>query len=149
MTASLRDQPTPRRWNPSTVAPPLGTYSHLAEVPAHHQLVFISGQVGVLPDGELAGEDAERQTMQALENIQSLLNAAEATPSDLLRLQSFVAGREHLNGFRAGLSSIYERWFPDHDYPGHTLLVVQGLARPDIVVEIEAWFTRPQGTPQG
>jgi 2-iminobutanoate/2-iminopropanoate deaminase len=127
------------------VAPPVGRYSHLAEVPAGHRLVFIAGQVGNLPDGTLAGDDAEAQAGQALANIEALLAAAGASPAHLLRLQSFVAGREHLAGLRAALVGAYERWFPGRatDYPGHTLLVVAGLAAPEYHVEIEGWFTLP------
>jgi enamine deaminase RidA (YjgF/YER057c/UK114 family) len=133
-----------RRWSPTTVAPPLGTYNHLAEVPPGHRLVFVSGQVGVLPDGSLAGTDPQSQTQQALSNIQALLATEGAAPSDLLRLMSFVVGRESVEGFRTGLTKTYEQWFPEGTgFPGHSLLIVQGLARPELVVEIEAWFTVP------
>jgi enamine deaminase RidA (YjgF/YER057c/UK114 family) len=131
-----------RRWSPDTVAAPLGNYNHLVEVPAGNRLLFISGQVGIHPDGSLAGSDAQTQTLQALSNIEALLAAEHATPADLVRLMSFVVGRESLDGFRAALTDTFERWFPQGSgFPGHSLLLVQGLARPDFVVEIEAWFS--------
>ena len=135
----------PRRWNPSTVAPPVGRYSHLVEVPADHRLGFVSGQVGNLPDGSLAGHDAASQTRQALANIEALLAAAGATPASLVRLQTFVAGTDQLAGFREAFGAVYARWFPDGaiDFPGHSLLVVQALAAPEYRVEIEAWFAVP------
>jgi 2-iminobutanoate/2-iminopropanoate deaminase len=138
-------QEVPRHWNPAEVAAPVGKYSHLAEVPPGHRLLFISGQVGNTPDGRLVGPDASAQTQQALVNIETLLTSEGATPANILRLQSFVAGKFNLDGFRQGLSATYERWFPDGQggYPGHSLLVVQALAGPDIWVEIEGWFTLP------
>ncbi|MFC0549243.1 hypothetical protein [Kutzneria chonburiensis] len=48
-----------RRWNPPSVAAPSGQYSHVATVPAGHELVFVSGQLGLRPDGTLAGPDGD------------------------------------------------------------------------------------------
>ena len=135
----------PHRWSPSAVAPPLGSYSHLAEAPAGHRLVFIAGQVGNTLDGTLAGADIEAQTRQALANVEALLTAAGATPANLLRLQSFLVGTESVAGFRQELTAAYAGWFTgsEQGYPGHTLLVVQALANPALLVEIEGWFTLP------
>lgn len=135
----------PRRWNPAEVAPPVGSYSHLAEVPPGHRLVFIAGQVGNKLDGSLAGDDIDGQTRQALSNIELLLTAAGATPANLLRLQSFLVDSGDISGFRQELVAAYSRWFAgsEQGFPGHTLLVVQALASPTLRVEIEGWFTLP------
>jgi 2-iminobutanoate/2-iminopropanoate deaminase len=135
----------PRRWNPTAVADPVGRYSHLAEAPAGHRLIFISGQVGNLADGRLVGPDVGAQTGQALANIEALLASEGATPANLLRLQSFVVGSPNVEGFRAAFGDVYARWFPGAvgGYPGHSLLVVQALASSEIQVEIEGWFTVP------
>ena len=134
---------TPRRWSPSTVASPIGRYSHLVEVPAGSRLIFISGQVGNLPDGEMVGTDVTSQTERALANIEALLTGEGAGPEHLVRLQSFVAGPSNIDGFRTGYAATLDRWFGGRDArpPGHTLLVVPALARPDILVEIEGWFS--------
>ena len=60
----------PRRWNPPQVASPLGRYSHLAEVPPGHRLVFVAGQLGLAPDGTLAGPDAEAQARRTFANVE-------------------------------------------------------------------------------
>jgi hypothetical protein len=39
------------RHTPNTVAKPFGPYSHAVEVPEGSRLLYISGEVGVLPDG--------------------------------------------------------------------------------------------------
>jgi 2-iminobutanoate/2-iminopropanoate deaminase len=144
-------QGVPRRWNPQAVAAPLGSYSHLAEAPAGDRLVFISGQVGNLPDGTLAGDDVVSQARQALSNVESLLAAANATAANLMRLQSFVVGSDNLSGFRQELAAAYDRWFPDAEqgYPAHTLLVVAALAAPALLVEVEGCFTLPASVGTG
>ena len=39
------------RHTPASVAAPFGPYSHAVEVPEGSRLLYISGEVGVLPDG--------------------------------------------------------------------------------------------------
>ncbi|GII64181.1 hypothetical protein Skr01_42660 [Sphaerisporangium krabiense] len=127
-----------RRWSPEEIGAPVGQYSHLAAVPAGTELLFISGQIGALPDGRMAGPDAERQTRQIYENIAALLAAAGAGPRDLVRLFTMVAGAEHVAGSRAGRADAFAAWFPEGDWPAHSLIVVSALASPDILVEVEA-----------
>ncbi|SFW83586.1 RidA family protein [Amycolatopsis australiensis] len=128
----------PRRWNPDAVAPPLGRYSHVAEVPAGHRLVFLAGQLGVRPDGSLAGPDAEAQARQIFANVEALLAAQGAGPANLVKLLALVASPDELAGYRTALTDVFAKWFPDGDFPAQTLAVVAGLAAPEYVVEVEA-----------
>jgi 2-iminobutanoate/2-iminopropanoate deaminase len=132
-----------RRWNPGTLAPPIGQYSHLASVPAGHELVMISGQVGVLPDGTLAGAAAEAQTRQALANIELLLDSLGAGPQHLVKLFTLVAGAEHVEGCRTARAETFARWYPGGDWPAHSLAVVTALAAPELTVEIEGMAALP------
>ncbi|OXM75047.1 MULTISPECIES: RidA family protein [Amycolatopsis] len=133
-----------RRWNPDTVAAPIGMYSHLAQVPSGHELVVISGQVGVLPDGSLAGADAEAQTEAVFANLERLLAAAGAQPGHVVKVFSMVAGAEHLPGFRTVVKRTFTRWYPDGDWPAQSLIVAAALARPDLLVEVEAMAAVPR-----
>lgn len=133
-----------RRWSPAEVGPPLGQYSHLAAVPEGHELVFLAGQVGTLPDGTLAGPDAEAQTRQVLANIEALLASLGAGPEHVVKLFTMVAGVEHLAGSRAARTEVFERWFPAGDWPAHSLIVAAALATPELAVEIEAVAAVPK-----
>jgi 2-iminobutanoate/2-iminopropanoate deaminase len=132
-----------RRWSPDGVAPPIGQYSHLAAVPADHELVFVSGQVGVAEDGTLAGLDARSQTRQAFANIGRLLDALGAGPEHLVKLLTLVAGAEHLDGSRLAREEVFAAWYPDGGWPAHSLMVVAALAKPELTVEIEAVVAVP------
>jgi enamine deaminase RidA (YjgF/YER057c/UK114 family) len=134
----------PKRWNPDDVSAPVGRYSHVAQVPAGHELVVVAGQVGVRPDGVLAGPDAEAQTREVLANLERVLAGAGARPADLVKVFSMVAGTDHLPGFRAAMGEAFERWFPEGDWPTQSLIVVTALAKPEIVVEIEAMAAVPR-----
>jgi 2-iminobutanoate/2-iminopropanoate deaminase len=133
-----------RRWSPDGVAAPIGQYSHLASVPSDHELVFISGQVGVLDDGTLVGPDAESQTRQALVNIATLLDSIGAGPAHLVKLLTMVSAREHLAGSRAAREKIFAAWYPEGDWPAHSLMVVDSLAAPELTVEVEGGAAVPR-----
>lgn len=132
-----------RRWSPDGVARPIGQYSHLAAVPADHELVFVSGQVGVAEDGTLAGPDARSQTRQAFANIGTLLDVLGAGPEHLVKLLTLVAGAEHLDGSRLAREEVFAAWYPDGGWPAHSLMVVAALAKPELTVEIEAVVAVP------
>lgn len=128
----------PVRTNPDCVAPPIGKYSHLSTVPHGKQLVFIAGQVGNDTNGQLA-ETAEEQTVLALKNIERLLASMGAVPADLVRLLTFVSGTESIPGFAAGRDRVFKEWFPNDDFPGHSLAVAAALIKPEVLVELEGW----------
>ena len=73
-------------------------YTHVVKF-GEGRLAFISGQVGVAPDGEVAGEDLESQTRQAFANLGAALAAVGATAAESRRWVSSLAAR-----FPAGMS---------------------------------------------
>jgi enamine deaminase RidA (YjgF/YER057c/UK114 family) len=91
-----------------------------------------------LPDGKLAGADAEAQSRQIFANVEALLQSVGGSPADLVKIFTMVAGSEHVAGTRAGRIDHFNRWFPDGDWPTQSLIVVSALAAPEIVVEVEA-----------
>jgi len=126
-------------WNPPGIAPPIGKYSHLVPVPVTGQLVFVSGQVGNLPTGEIV-EDPYLQAEQVFANLTALLSALAVGPDRIVRLLTFVAGAENLPAFYQARDAAYAQWFPDGVYPGHSLAVVTALADPRLCFEIEGYI---------
>jgi 2-iminobutanoate/2-iminopropanoate deaminase len=122
-----------RRFNPSTMAAPLGAYSHGIEVAKDCRWVFVSGQLGIAEDGALA-EGAERQADLAWSNVVRVLAAAGMTVADLVKVTTFVVDRSLIPAVRAAR----QRYMPGPDFPSTTFLVVAGLARPEFLIEIEA-----------
>jgi enamine deaminase RidA (YjgF/YER057c/UK114 family) len=62
--------------DPKTVKPPFANYSHGSEVPAGARLVYVSGQLGIHPDGTTP-QCAEAQADVCLGNIRNILAAAQ------------------------------------------------------------------------
>ncbi|MCP4384361.1 MAG: RidA family protein [Hyphomicrobiales bacterium] len=116
---------------PNTIRPPFARYSHGIEVPAGARLVFASGQLGVLPDDSVPAT-VERQAECCFDNIKAILEAADMTMSDIVRINAYVTGREHMAGYMA----VRDRFTGDPP-PASTLMIVSGFTRPELLVEVE------------
>jgi enamine deaminase RidA (YjgF/YER057c/UK114 family) len=121
-----------KQYNPQTVAAPFSRYSHGMEPPAGARWLYISGQVGVTPEGKVA-EGAQAQIEQAWRNVLSVLEAAGMGPRDLVKVTTFLTNRADLPTAR----TVRERMLHGAA-PASTLLFVAGLASPEWLVEIEA-----------
>ena len=132
----------PRAIKPANFGPPLGMYSHGMTAPAG-EIVVVAGMTGVDAEGRLAGPDVESQTRQALENVRGVVEAAGCAMRDVVRLQTFLTGAEHIAGFMKARAETFARYFPDGVYPTNTLVIVSALVLPDLVVEVEAMAIKP------
>jgi enamine deaminase RidA (YjgF/YER057c/UK114 family) len=121
--------PQLERENPPTVHRPTG-YTHVVEVGG---LLFLSGQTGYRPDGTLAGDTVEEQLTQLLENMKAVLAARGASMDDVAKITIFSLDTAQ----RDAIIAARDRYFPG-DKPASTYLIVKALARPEILVEIEA-----------
>jgi 2-iminobutanoate/2-iminopropanoate deaminase len=125
---------TPR--NPESIHAPLGRYVHQIEVTGENRILFLSGQLGVHPDGSLP-EDAVGQLGVALENILRNLEAAGFEPSDLVKITTYAVGEIDPAGRRA----VMDRLLGPH-VTTSTLVFVAALAAPQYKVEVDAWAIR-------
>jgi len=117
--------------NPTTVHKP-GAYSHAILVSGAERRLVLSGQVGLKPDGTLAG-DGPAQIDQALANISALLAVHGMTTANLVKMTVFLTDPALIPAMRASRAG----WLGDHR-PASTLLIVAGLADPAWSVEVEA-----------
>ena len=128
---------------PEGVAPPGGRYTHAVRVRGG-ELLFISGQVAVNAAGEFVGrDDAAAQTRQVFENLGRVLKSAAGSFSDVIEFMYYIAGRSSVPSFMEARTAIFDEIFPDGSYPTATLLVVEGLASEDFLVEISAVAALP------
>jgi len=124
-----------RATNPSTMPPPAG-YSQIIEV-AGGTTIHIAGQVAWDETSALVGEgDFEAQARQVFGNVVKALEAAGATPSDLVKIRIYVVDHdpEKLAIFRRVRDEILNADPP----PVSTLVGVEQLALPDLLIEVEA-----------
>jgi len=121
---------------PTTIAPPASNYSQAIEVPPNARWLYISGQVGVRPDGTLA-EGIEEQGRQAWANLIAIVEDAGMTASDLVRINAYITDIAYV----APLREIRNSFLGSHE-PASTLSIVAGLASPDWLFEVEAVAAR-------
>ena len=119
--------------NPDTIHAPIGRYVHQVEVEAPSRVLFISGQVGMRPDGSVP-EDATEQFVVALENVLANLAAAGLETKHLTKMTVYAVGALDPAGRRAAL----ERLLGEH-VACSTLIYVAALAAPQYKVELDAW----------
>jgi 2-iminobutanoate/2-iminopropanoate deaminase len=125
-----------KRVMPTTIAPPASNYSHGIEVPPDARWLYVSGQVGVGPDGVMA-EGIEAQADQAWKNLIAVLEEAGMSAADLVRVNAYITNSEHVGALR----QVRLRYLDGHE-PASTLAVVAALASPEWLFEIEAVAAR-------
>jgi enamine deaminase RidA (YjgF/YER057c/UK114 family) len=117
---------------PSLATPP--GYSHVA-IASGRTLVATAGAVPLDGEGNLVGRgDPRAQTEQVVRNLQAVLEAAGATPSDVVKTTVYVVGGSH--------DTQNAVWAAVQDSPiakaPSTLVGVELLGYKGQIVEIEA-----------
>ena len=100
-------------------------------------MLNVAGQVGAYPDGTLA-DGIRDQAEQAFRNVLTCLEANRFKASDLFRLTIYITDRGFLDDMRAARVSVLGA----DVQPPSTLLVVSGLAAPEMLIEVEAMAAR-------
>ena len=120
------------RVTPKGIHPPLANYSHATLVPPGARWLYLSGQLGIAPDGTIP-EDTTAQAQLCFANIEAILREAGMASADLVRLTTYLLDPRD----RAGYMAVRDRYVSDPP-PASTLLVIQALARPQLRIEVEA-----------
>jgi enamine deaminase RidA (YjgF/YER057c/UK114 family) len=111
---------------------PFGPYSHAVEVPGGSRLLYISGEVGVLPDGT-APETIEAQAEACWRNIIAILAEAGMSVGDLVKITTYLVRPEDVTAAGAARA----KHFADAR-PGSATIIGKALVNPAWLIEIEA-----------
>ncbi|MGH2472654.1 MAG: RidA family protein [Candidatus Limnocylindria bacterium] len=97
--------------------------------------VYMTGQTGITLDGRFVGAgDPAAQARQACENIKTLMEMAGGSMSDVVKLTVYVTDIR----YREETYPVIRKYFEGGIRPCQTG-VVAGLAREDLLIEIDAW----------
>lgn len=111
----------------------IGPYSQAIEA---NGMVFLSGQLGLIPDTGTLAHSLAAQTVQALENIISVLKSAGLTLDNVVKTTCYLRSMEYFSLF----NEIYAQYFGDHR-PARSCFAVAQLPQ-DAMLEIEAIAVR-------
>jgi 2-iminobutanoate/2-iminopropanoate deaminase len=115
----------------------IGPYSPAVKV---GNFLFVAGQIGLNPETvQLAGDDIESQTRQALNNLMAILRQAGYDSSHVVQCNVFL---KDINDFPK-MNLIYGGYFPEGRYPARTTVEVSNLPR-RAIVEIAAIAHKPK-----
>lgn len=121
--------------NPPSLPTPAG-YTQVVGV-SGGTTVYIAGQVAWDEDGNLVGgRDLEAQTRQVFHNLAAALAAVDAELSDLVKVGIYVV--DHDSSKLQTIRLVRDEFFGDITPPASTLLGVEALAAPDLMIEVDA-----------
>jgi 2-iminobutanoate/2-iminopropanoate deaminase len=97
-------------------------------------LLVLSGQAAITPDGEIVGVgDFDAQAEQVFRNLEHVLGLAGASLRDVVKVTIFLTDMSNFGK----IVELRRRWFTP-PYPADTIVEVRALALPELEIEIEA-----------
>ncbi len=105
----------------------LGPYSQGYE---SNGLLFLSGQGGINPETGILAEGVQAQTVQAIQNLQAVLQSAGSDLSRVIKTTCFLTD---MNDFKA-FNEVYAQYFTSN--PSRSCVAVKELPA-NFLVEIE------------
>lgn len=119
--------------NPEGIAKPTG-YTHVVTTDAR-KTVYISGQIGVDSQGHVES-GLRAQMVQVFENLKIALASVGATFDNVVKVTTLIVNFKPED--RTTLREVRSQYFNADQPPASTLIGVQALALPELLVEIEA-----------
>jgi enamine deaminase RidA (YjgF/YER057c/UK114 family) len=116
--------------SPSVPEPPSGVYSNCIVV---GDTIHIAGQHAGTPQGAVGGNSMLAQAREAFRRVLALIEAGGGTADDVVKVTIYVrdmAGRPDIGTARREVFA--------EPLPCSTLIGVNALAEPDLLVEIDA-----------
>ena len=107
----------------------IGPYSQATQA---NGFLFISGQLGVTPQGEFAGTDVSSQANRSLQNLEAILTEAGLGFESVVKTTIFLADMADF----AAVNKIYADYYKQ-PYPARSTVAVKTLPKGGLV-EIEA-----------
>ena len=97
-------------------------------------LLFVSGQAAISPEGELVGiGDFDAQAEQTFRNLERILEAGGSGLDSVVKVTIFLTDMANF----PKIVDLRGRWFTE-PYPADTIVEVSSLALPGLEIEIEA-----------
>jgi enamine deaminase RidA (YjgF/YER057c/UK114 family) len=111
-------------------------------VSADGRTAYVAGQVAFDSTGKVVGVgDFQAQAEQVFANLRRALVSVGASFGDVVKTTTFLTDLKNLPALR----DIRARYFDATHPPANTLVPVTALARPELLLEIEAVVDLPKG----
>jgi len=124
------------RINPGELARPSG-FSHAVSATGG-RLVFLAGQTGYAPDGQIVDGGVVPQFERALANLIAALRAARGDPADLVSLTIYAVDLADYRAHRREIGEVWRR-LCGREYPAMAAVGVARLWDTDALVEVQGF----------
>ena len=96
--------------------------------------LYVSGQIAVDNTGNVVGEgDCEAQSRQVMANIRAVVKAVGGSMDNVVKITCFLTDVANYPSY----SKVRAETFPSNP-PASSTVIVAGLVRPELLVEVEA-----------
>ena len=113
---------------------PKGPYSQAV---IHNGVMYLSGQIPLVPAGVPVRGTIEEETAAVLENIKIIVEEAGARLEDVLKVTVYLADMEDFKRF----NDVYKNYFPEN--PPARTSIQAGKLPLDVQIEIDAIVALP------
>ncbi|MDH3288694.1 MAG: RidA family protein [Betaproteobacteria bacterium] len=104
------------------------------------RIIWVAGHGGTHGTDQALDGDFDGQSRQAFRNLAATLAQADGKLSDIVTMTVFIIDARYGDRF----IEIRKEFFPDAKYPASALITVAGLARPNMMVEIQCVAVVPE-----
>jgi len=123
--------------NPNSLFPSLPHGFSQVVIASGRKMVFISGQTAWDTQKNIVGGDSVlEQARQAFRNLETAMEAAGGTLTDVVTLRIYVVDYQAESGTAVGAA--LREFFSPENPPASTWIGVSALAVPEFLIEIEA-----------
>lgn len=130
-----------RRYNTRTMWKGQDIDNDLCMIVRAGNQVFVRGQTAMDFKGKIHGiNDPAAQAENAMRCLKQLLEEAGSCLEDVCKIVIYITDR----AYRTPVYRVVGKWLKGV-YPVCTGLIVQGLARPELLMEIDAYAVVPEG----
>lgn len=119
---------------------PMGPYTQIIDI---GEIIFISGQIPIIPETLLIPDNIYDQTYQTLQNIRNILESKNLTINNIVKTTLFIKNINNLSTINTSYKKFFNIYSGDHilNLPTRSCVEVSRLPK-DVLIEIEAIAAR-------
>lgn len=127
------------RIDPPTMRKPDPYYTHVIRA---GNMAYVAGQASVGKDGKIIGVgDVIAQTEEVFRQVRECLRTVGTDLDHVVKMTTYVINPDHVDP----VASVRQRLLKEASFrPASTFVVVQRLAKPEMLVEVECTAIIPQ-----
>ena len=127
------------RITPTDIMTPFNNaYSHGVVIPPNASVLFVSGQIGALPNGDVPTDGSE-QARNVWRNVMAVVQAAGMGVEHIVKLTAYIVDPAVYPAYAAARNAA----LGDREPPASTAIIVPQLISPDWKIEVEAIAALP------